>query len=64
MKSRRIVIRHPRPHKADLDVLRTLYNAAAAGRLGANFGANCTIAGQNQEIAVESDLLKPMWTRT
>jgi hypothetical protein len=39
--------RYDIPDKADLDVLRALYDAAAAGRLGANSGANCTIFEQN-----------------
>ena len=50
--------RYDIPDKADLDVLRALYDAAAAGRLGANSGANCTISGQNPNVAFESDLRK------
>jgi integrase len=50
--------RYDIPDKADLDVMRALYNAAAAGRLGANSGANRTNFGQNPEIAIESDLRK------
>jgi hypothetical protein len=50
--------RYDIPDKADLDVLRALYNAAATGRLGANSGANCTISGQESEIHVATDRLK------
>ena len=51
--------RYDIPDKADLDVLRALYDAAAAGRLGANSDANCTIFGQNLEIDIQRDALKP-----
>ena len=34
------------------------YDAAAAGRLGANSGANCTIFVQNPEIDIQRDALK------
>ena len=50
--------RYDIPDKADLDVLRALYDAAAAGRLGANSGANCTIFGQNPHIDPQMDSLK------
>jgi integrase len=51
--------RYDIPDKADLDVLRALYDAAAAGRLGANSGANCTIFEQNPEIDIQRDPPKP-----
>ena len=50
--------RYDIPDKADLDVLRALYDAASAGRLGANSGANCTIFGQNPEIDLQTESLK------
>ena len=46
--------RYDIPDKADLDVLRTLHNAAAIGM--PICGANCTISGQEREIHVETDL--------
>ena len=52
------VDRYDIPDKADLDVLRALYDAAATGRLGANSRANCTIFGQTPEIDIQRDALK------
>jgi hypothetical protein len=44
--------------KADLDVLRALYNAAATERRGANSDGNCTISGQESGIHLKTDRLK------